>query len=343
MAIKLYADRIEIGNFTLMESGETGSGFFYYGDGLGGGLAFTGEARAQFLSYPQQGTVNGWVSSQAPGSVNKYSFATDNGAVDTYTVTPTDVHASSYMASCHSDTHGYRIGGQYFGNNSSKFSFADSSQRFVVGSLETSILRTPGTSSPTHGHSAGGSAPAPSGGALLNVIQRIPFSNDMAGKNVGTLSNTLRDGISFNSNINGYRAGGYNSALSPNFPNSTQKYSFSSTKTSVSVGDCGGGFFEGSEQSSSVESGYYGENSNHKKFPFATDNNTTLLTGSLSYPQRNSPGFSSTTYGYLAGGGYPFLSNIQKFPFASDTTRTNTGNLTPNCQNFGYSMDSHSD
>jgi len=337
MAIKLYADRIEIGNFTLMESGETGYG---YGDWLGGGLAFTGEARAQFLSYPQQGTVNGWVASQAPGSVNKYSFATDNGAVDTYTATPTDVHSvGSFTASCHSDTHGYRIGGSSPESNSSKFSFADSSQRFVVGSLETPMQRNPGTSSPTHGHSAGGANP----GGLLNVIQRIPFSNDTPGKNVGTLSNTLRDGTSFNSNINGYRAGGYSNALSPANPNSTQKYSFSSTRVSVSVGDCGGGFYEGAEQSSSVESGYYGENNNHKKFPFATDNNTTLLTSSLSYPQRNSPGFSSITYGYLAGGGYPFVSNIQKFPFASDTTRTNTGNLTPNCQNFGYSNDSHSD
>lgn len=328
MAIKLYADRIEIGNFTLMESGETGSGYFYYGDGLGGGLAFTGEARAQFLSYPQQGTVNGWagVGSATPGYIQKYPFATDSGVVNDSTISD-NTFANYYAASCHSDTHAYTLGGETNVAAIYKFSFTDSSKRFSVGSMSTPIARTTGTSSPTYGYSAGGRTP---GADSSTTIQRVPFSNDMASRDVGALSTSRRDGASFNNNVNGYRAGGYaNNIGAPSTPNNTQKYSFNSSRVSTSVGDCGGGFYEASEQASSVENGYWGAaDGSLRKFSFATDNNATSLPSFPALPNiSNESAWSSTTFGYMAGS-YPSITSIQKFPFVSDSTRTSVGNLT---------------
>jgi hypothetical protein len=332
MAIKLYADRIEIGDFTLMESGETGSG---NNDGLGGGLAFTGEARAQFLSYPQQGTVNGWVNVSPPGYIQKYPFATDNGTVNDSAVSDNNA-VSGFSASAHSDTHGYCIGGENFDSRITKFSFADSSKRFSVGSMSTPIARTTGTSSSTHGYCAGGRIPP---GALSGTIQRHTFSNDLPSRDVGALSTVLRDGASFNNDINGYRAGGYASGSTPN---NTQKYSFSSSRVSISVGDCGGGFYEASEQASSVENGYWGAaDGTLRRFSFATDNNATSLPSFPALPNiSNQNAWSSTTFGYMAGS-FPNIYTIQKFPFASDVVRSSTGSLHPTT--ISRCNDSHSD
>jgi hypothetical protein len=68
-----------------------------------------------------------------------------------------------------------------------------------------------------------------------------------------------------------------------------------------------------------------------QKFPFASDDNSTII-GDLVYGIDQAVGNSSATSGYTAGGdpsptGPGRLGTIQKFPFATDNDATNVGNL----------------
>ena len=70
-----------------------------------------------------------------------------------------------------------------------------------------------------------------------------------------------------------------------------------------------------------------------QKFPFASDDNSTII-GDLVYSIDQAVGNSSATSGYTAGGDPSPTSpgsrmgTIQKFPFATDSDATNVGNLT---------------
>ena len=62
------------------------------------------------------------------------------------------------------------------------------------------------------------------------------------------------------------------------------------------------------------------------KFSFATDADSTDV-GNLHTGEGYPSGTSSTTHGYMAGGGHPQINNIQKVSFTTDGNATDVGDI----------------
>ena len=64
-----------------------------------------------------------------------------------------------------------------------------------------------------------------------------------------------------------------------------------------------------------------------EKFPFSSDQVGTDVGDLISTMGFCAAGHSSTSHGYISGGGLPARNSIEKFPFSSDTNATDVGEL----------------
>jgi len=334
MAIRIFPDKIQIGNFNLFEGN--------------GGIQFDGEARAENFLGNQgfQGTVSGYITGGSPltNLIQKFPFATNTNATDTGDLT----RVIALTAGQSSPTHGYSSGGYvpgppYTNNVIDKFLFSTDSNATDVGDISVARYNPTGQSSFTNGYSSGGALNPPPPVAS-NVIDKFPFATDSNATDVGDLTQG-RYGPSGQSSItHGYTSGG----ASPNPPaprtsNTIDKFSFATDANAIDVGDlapvASGVGQEATSGQSSTVSGYVSGgaaapagalNANTiQKFPFATDSNATDI-ADLTGTRISATGVSSTTSGYAAGGEIqptPNINVIDKFPFSTDTNATDVGDL----------------
>jgi hypothetical protein len=290
MAIKLYADRIEIGGFVLAE-----------GDN---GITFSGEARAaDFISNtPDMGTVEGYTIGGSPAvnnvttTVNRFSLTSDTNAVAIKALTYGEAQnqgvqseESAYAVAGQNSTlgagrpnysHGYVFKMPYAAGSSGGGSWTSLGEI----NLNNQRLGCALSCSPSHYFLAGGGTP--SGPSYNSEINRFPFASEVTGTNTGNLSASRNFGL--------------NSKIS------------SSTSGFAAGGETAGTFY-----------------SNIDKFPFATTTNSSNV-GALSPVQRGGVNSCSPLAGYiLAGNITPGATmNNQKFPFASESYVTSAGSLT---------------
>ena len=148
MAIKIFPDRIQIGNFNLFEGN--------------GGIQFDGQARAEnFLGDQKfQGTIAGYrgggYSPGAQSGIEKFSFATNSNATSVGNLT----QGRYDPAGAQSSTHGYSAGGRSppVANTIDKFLFATDSNATDVDDLETQVAGGAGCSSQFNAYVVGGIA-----------------------------------------------------------------------------------------------------------------------------------------------------------------------------------------
>jgi hypothetical protein len=144
MTIKIYSDRIDIGDFTLFEGN--------------GGVQFDGVARAENFKGGVgtfQGSVSGYSAgglNPAKNTIDKFPFATDGNATDVGDLTTLRTEASSSSSA----SHGYAAGGTdgpTIINSIEKFPFAVDTNATDVGDLTTATrLIGGGQSSSTNGY-----------------------------------------------------------------------------------------------------------------------------------------------------------------------------------------------
>jgi hypothetical protein len=328
MTIKIYSDRIDIGDFTLFEGN--------------GGVQFGGVARAEnFKDIGFQGSVAGFQMNRAVSGVGfsniieRFPFTSDTNAIDY----GDDVVTRRGAAGQSSTSHGYGSGGITAApariNTITKFLFATINTSNDVGDLTQARENPAGHSSSVSGYSAGGYlSPAP-----LNIIDKFPFATDTNATDVGDTIAVVHSGAGQSSSNFGYRTGG-----SPGFVNTIEKFPFAADTNATDVGDLTQGRIYAAGQSSTTHgytSGGYpaalpGVNNTNTidKFPFSTDTNASDV-GDLTVSRYSASGQSSTTHGYSSGG-YVFnppppspihYNTIDKFPFAADTNATDVGDM----------------
>ena len=172
---------------------------------------------------------------QGTTNIMKYSFATDDNAVDSLSDLST---ARTRLAGASSGTHGYALGGTElpsWGNSdvAEKFSYASPGTATDVGDMTSARSRPAGHSSGTHGYASGGDL----GPSSSNVIDRVSFASDGNATDHGDLSQArAARGAGGSSTTHGYTVGG---DVYPGNINSTviDKWAFASNTTATDWGD----------------------------------------------------------------------------------------------------------
>jgi hypothetical protein len=186
------------------------------------------------------------------------------------------------------------------------------------------------------GYVSGG---APGYTAPSSTIHKFPFASNSNATTAGNLTTgKYRAGsVGQSSSVSGYTTGS-----APNGPtfrsNTIEKFPFATDGNGTDVGDLTIVVARISGQSSRT-SGYSSggtvpspgayQTNVINKFPFAADTNATDI-GNLIAGKYGSAGQSSTTNGYVSGGGTSpggAVNTIDKFPFATDTNATDVGDL----------------
>lgn len=329
MTIKIYSDRIDIGDFTLFEGN--------------GGLQFDGVARAEDFKGNQgfQGSVAGFVAggSAPPGAINiieKFPFATNANATDHGDLT----QAKKLPAGQSSTTHGYVTGGfapPVVLNTIEKFRFATTSNATDVGDLTIGHYFASGHNSSTQGYSVYSPGPA-----TTTAIQKFPFATDTNASAVGA-SNGHREGqAAHSSDFYGYMSGGFQL---PVVGQRISKFSFISDAAAITAGSLTGPFINKAAGISSTTHGYgagaegsspgsapFTIYNSIYKFPFSVDSTTSTDVGDLTEAKSTPGGHSSTTHGYVSGGFTTpppvNVNTIERFPFSTDTNASDVGDLT---------------
>jgi hypothetical protein len=312
MAIKIYPDRIDIGDYRLFEGN--------------GGVQFTGVARAtNFLANQNfQGSVAGYVfggylGGSASNTIDKFPFAADTNATNVGNLAK-NIFGS---AGQNSKTNGYSSGGcgVPFVETAQidRFPFAADTNATNIANLSVSRRETSGQSSSVSGYTSGGRKIVPGPSAPQNVIDKFPFATVANATNVGNLTVSRRLAGTQSSSIFGYSSGG---DIAPTSPNVTQsvidKFSFATDTNATNVGNLATAVGSYGGQSSSI-SGYVCSTNTVQRFSFATDTNAVSIT---STGIGGGAGHSSTAYGYSGGG------TISKFSFANENVTSTVGNLT---------------
>jgi hypothetical protein len=329
MAIKIYNNKIMIGNFTLQESV--------------GGFVFDGQVRAE--SYVQQHPFQGEVAGYASGgtgnppvfnTIDYFPFAADANATDFGDLTV----ARASFCGMSSATEGYTSGGYFppssISNVIDKFPFATKTNATSVATVLTSKYEAAGHSSPIAGYVSGGFNP-PSF-AVNNSIEKIFFSNNnYLAQDVGDITQSRGGVTGCSSAVSGYTCGG-ETVLHTTNVNTIDKFPFAGDSNSTDVGDLTAVRGRGAGQSSTTHGyvsggglypspGTYTNNIN--KFSFASDGNATSI-ATLTSARAAVGGQSSTVSGYSSGGAVAGSGSttVDKFPFATDSNATSVGALT---------------
>ena len=188
----------------------------------------------------------------------------------------------------------------------------------------------------TSGYRSGGGSP----GDSTNVIDKYPFSSDTNAADVGNLTQARNDCAGSSSGSHGYVSTGQIGVPTsqPQF-NTIDKFPFSSDANATDVGDATqtrrASSGHSMETHGYASGGRINSPSNHNnttidKHSFSSDGNATDV-GDLTQGRDRTAGHSSTTHGYISGGGTspPFspVNTIDKFTFSSDANATDVGDL----------------
>lgn len=353
MTIKIYSDRIEIGNHTLFEGAgaNTSPG--------GSGLQFTGRIKADAIveSYKTsayQGSNFGYSAGGAinPGSlfntIDKFPFASATNATDVGDITVSRRSGSGHT----SKIHGYVAGGWTPGGSRiDKWPFASDTNAVIAGTvlLSRGGQGNRGTSSQTHGYISGGWAGNPLGPGGV-MVERFSFFSDTPNQKVADLLVPSVGGAGISGITHGYHTGGAEFNVGPgSLKNSIQKYSFSSDITTRDIGDLTQarsdlhghsstthGYSSGGDSEGNQPTGGFIQLplDTIDKFPFATDTNATDVGNLITAAHGAFTGISSTGHGYRTGGGIPPYSpatvatdTVDRFSFASDGNAVDYVNL----------------
>lgn len=331
MAIKIYNNKIMIGNYTLEES-NTGIAF----DGVIQASGIRREGNFQGENFGFVGA--GYTAPVYPINViDKYPFSADSNATDLG-----DLSLGRFgSASMSSDVHGYTAGG-YAPTSSrnviDKFKFATNGNATDVGDLSETKYTGGGNSCKRveQGFAVGGAYPAGS-----NVMNRVPFVNDTNAFDIGDLTVARGLQAAQSSETHGYNSGGEPTNGGAGI-NTIDKFPMIATNyvLATDVGDLTQARTRFTGQSSTTH-GYSSGGipvwpsgtfvNTIDKFPFSSDTNATSV-GSLSQARGMGGGSSSQVSGYNGGGvippGYGGSNTIDKFPFATDSSASSVGTLT---------------
>lgn len=232
---------------------------------------------------------------------------------------------------------GYTSGGNPTSNVIDSFPFSNNANAVDVGDLTVARDYLAGTSSNTHGYSAGGYLSP----TIQNVIDRFGFGDTANASDVGDLSVARSQVSAQASGTHGYTSGGYAQITVParGVSNVIDRFPFAATGNASDVGDLTVARRYVTGQSSST-TGYAsgglivpGYQSTIDSFPFSTNANATSV-GNLLRGAGFGAGQNSFTHGYFSGGfpsgGVPPLvsTEIQKFPFANNSNSTLISYLT---------------
>ena len=279
-------------------------------------------------------------------NIQKYSLVTDGNSTDIGNLV-----FSRRMCNGHSSsTHGYVTSG-YKGspivnyNQIDRFSFTTDGDATDWADCTTTMkVRAAPASSCTDGFTYGGED-----GAHLNtnVIDKFPFASQTNATDWADAVKAQYAGAGCSSDTYGYAMGGVQH-LAPGIPsgtviNSIERYPFATQTNATDVGDitvtrhtpvgvsslthgycCGGTFAPapaGTQDYDVID-----------RVSFATGGNATDH-GDLTAVIRHPSAASSTTHGYVCGGGWgpswsAVVNAIQKFAYASNTTATDVGDIT---------------
>jgi hypothetical protein len=327
MAIKIYNNKIEIGNYTLQETT--------------GGLIFDGVVESPKFRLEQifQGTNAGFVSGggSVVNTIDFFLFSVDSNAVDHGDLTVARQGPSGVSSSVEGYTSGGYVPPGALQNVIDKFPFATKSNATDVGDLFNPRYESAGQSSIIAGYISGGFA-AP-GFTASNAIEKFFFaSNNNLAYDVGDISVSRGSVTGCSSNTNGYTVGG-ETALHTTNSNVIDKFPFAGDSYATDVGDLTTARGRGAGQSSTTHGYISGGGlfpstptytNNINKFLFASDSNATSV-GTLTQARVIPAGQSSTVSGYTSGGrSVPTaaVTTIDKFPFATDSNATSVGSLT---------------
>lgn len=287
-------------------------------------------------------------SGSVASTISKLPFASTAPAV--YAGGLLTVARGDAASSC-SSTHFYNSGGATGtlpGTNVSnvidKFAFATATNATDVGDLNANYYDLGGNQDGSGAFSSKGFVCGGHTGPGLttaNAIDTFPFAADGNATDAGDLGTASRRHSSQSSESHAYSSGGYTGPGTSTQQNKIQKFLFSTSNTSVDVGDltqargCKGassgthGYAAGT-----FDSPYAIGNVTIDKFPFASDANATTV-GNLGsdYGIIGAGNCAcSSEDGYNAGGVKPppygfSIASILKFSFSSDGNSTNTSQL----------------
>ena len=296
----------------------------------------TGGRSGNIVPWAFQGSsygynVGGYTSGGPPGSntdVERFSFTSDGNSSDVADLS-TAVHYNNTC--CNTGTAGYVKGGINYPPTTDrgdiqKFIFSSEANCTDVGDLLLDGEGRSGSSSSTHGYTAGGTTTS-GGTPYFDSIEKFSYSAEGTSIDVGNLiAAGYISGSGANSSTYGYVQGGYVSA----YTDMIQRYSYSSDGNSV---DTGANLTLATNQGtscSSVTYAYYHAGQSRRtvidKHQFDTSNDSTDV-GDLIADSWGCASATSTTYGYSMGGGSPYQNHIQKYAFASDGNATDVGDL----------------
>ena len=267
------------------------------------------------------------------GNVERFSF-TSNGNSSDVADLATSVHY--HNSSCNTGTAGYVKGGIRTSpstadeNDIQKFIFSSEANCTDVGDLLLDGEGRSGSSSGTHGYTAGGTTNA-GGTPYFDSIEKFSYSAEGTSIDVGNLIAVAYSmGSGMNSSTYGYHVGGGGAPWV--LQDTIQRYSYSSDGNAVDTTANLTRAKTSGNSSSSTTYGYYhgsgvaGYKTDIDKHQFNTSNNATDV-GDLLADSAICAGASSTTYGYSMGGGTPYQNIIQKYSFTSDGNATDVGDL----------------
>lgn len=331
MAIKIYNNKIMIGDYTLEESN---TGIVFDGVIQTSGIRREGNFQGETFGF----VGAGYTAPVYPINViDKYPFSVDSNATDLG-----DLSLGRFgSASMSSDLHGYTAGGYTAPtarNVIDKFKFATNGNATDVGDLSETKYTGGGNSCKrvAQGFAAGDSLTTGS-----NVMNRVPFVSDTNAYDIGDLSVARGLQAAQSSETHGYNSGGEPVNVAAGV-NTIDKFPMIATNyvLATDVGDLTQARTRFAGQSSTTH-GYSSGGipawpaatwvNTIDKFPFSSDTNATSV-GTLSQARGMGGGSSSQISGYNGGGvippGYGGSNTIDKFPFATDSSASSVGTLT---------------
>jgi len=189
------------------------------------------------------GYTSGGHNSTGGNVIDKFPFSTDANATDVGDLTVARQAPSGQS----SNTSGYASGGKEVTpfpgvlNVIDKFPFSTDANATDVGDLTSTIFRTTGQSSTTHGYSSGGTT-HPDGlyTGSADIIDKFPFAADANATDVGDLTVARYFSAGQSSTVSGYTTGGYGTA---GLHDVIDKFSFSSDANATDAGDLSVGRF----------------------------------------------------------------------------------------------------
>jgi len=328
MTIKLYPDRIEIGSFTLSETGS--------------GIVFDGQVEAdRFYKSGKQGRVAGYTyGGYVSNRIKRFIFSNGSNQVDVgyvYGSGPGNPAYSRGSGGSSSETHGYSFGdggppaNPLFSSNIKKFPFAESSSSSVTASLCGNLPAAGST--PKHHQSAEATyysapSPTPSGASYYKWLYATDFGSVIQSNDLKVGPSSISSEV--NSMTHGYSSGQYSGGKT------ATRFPFANNNPTTQVSDmiyyryAGKGvsgqthafIFGGASYTSNTPTPGYSPVQLAERFPF-TNLSTSIAVGSLNNapPIGDIPASTneSQTHGYTtrsSPAGYAPWS-LTRFPFAT--------------------------